>query len=1047
MTVAQTFRLANMDNSRHHNKAGAFHSKRPVQTIGANQVVNTTFKQHILNDYGVPPGQPSAQRCTQKPRNTLHLDFYNKKTDKLFQQITFFNTLLAICSLSVSLVRSVFTSNRPFVTITAQGVTGPWLYDTGAAITLISLTEFRKILPQNRPPKKPVMVNLTCASDQQLKTVGLYDMKLTIGNRTIVHPVYVTENKTQAILGIDAIKAFGLLYSPSKNSFSFENLMTPVHSVSPISPMPTSDLDPSSALTSISIIKSVTLPPLTSLSLSVSTISSLGLRPAPGVLGLAHVGTSAFPYLNGGPGLVTTDRLGEMTIRINNCSPTDLTLPKGSIVGFFEQVNPAAVQELQNDIFINAVNKVSSHFPPPLSIHDQKQFLKKLKLSVPPAELPLYLDLLLKNHDVFSKNKSDLGCATNATHTIHLKHEAPIFVKQFPVPESYRSQLNLQVKEWLKMGVIKPTNSPYNSPIFVVPKKDGSPRYVLDFRKLNSNSHTDKYSMKSVEECIGDIGRSGSTIFSTLDLSSGFWQLPLAPQSQKLTAFTVQNLGQFQWTRTSQGLHSAPSQYQRLMELTVKGLDNIIVYIDDLLVHNSEHVQHRLSLQLLFDRLRTANLKLNLEKCNFGSTDVTYLGFRLTPNGILPGLDKLSAVRNATPPINVHQVRQFLGLANFFRTHIRNFSLMSSPLNVLTRKDTVWRGGPLPPAALRSFNELRTALCSEPVVNYPRNNRPYALIVDAASGNDKNEGGLGSVLCQADDKGELHVIAYASRSLSKHEKNYTPFLLELTACTWGIEHFSVYLRGRKFTLYTDHKPLEKLSTVHTKTLNRLQQAMSEHDFVICHKPGSEMPADFLSRNVASISSILDNDLHLLQSQDDFISDLIRLIKFNTLPADGRRAHYLKTIAPSCFFENDLLWRRISRHNMPHRNVLLLPLILADDLIHENHNALLSGHEGITRTKERLLQSYFWPNMEDKITQHVAACHRCQIRRTTDKPRPPLLTSMPQCTSLNQRIHIDLMGPLRTSTQGKCYVLCMTDAFTKYAEICAIPNKEAVTVAR
>jgi hypothetical protein len=109
--------------------------------------------------------------------------------------------------------------------------------------------------------------------------------------------------------------------------------------------------------------------------------------------------------------------------------------------------------------------------------------------------------------------------------------------------------------------------------------------------------------MKSVEECIGDIGRSGSKIFSTLDVSSGFWQLPLASESQKLTAFMVQILGQFQWTRTSQGLHSAPSQYQRLMELTVKGLDNIIVYINDLLVHNSEHDQHRLSLQLLFNRL------------------------------------------------------------------------------------------------------------------------------------------------------------------------------------------------------------------------------------------------------------------------------------------------------------------------------------------------------------------------------------------------------------------------------------------------------------
>ncbi len=177
---------------------------------------------------------------------------------------------------------------------------------------LISLAEFRKISPENRPPKKTVMVNLTCASDQQLKTVGLYDMKLTIGHRSIIHPVFVTENKTQAILGINAIKAFGLLYSPSKNSFSFQNSVSldsqPVHSISPIAPMLTPDLHLSSALASLSTLKSVTVPPLTFLSLSVSTISSLGLRPAPGVLELAHVGTSAFPYLNRGPGLVTTDR-------------------------------------------------------------------------------------------------------------------------------------------------------------------------------------------------------------------------------------------------------------------------------------------------------------------------------------------------------------------------------------------------------------------------------------------------------------------------------------------------------------------------------------------------------------------------------------------------------------------------------------------------------------------------------------------------------------------------------------------------------------------
>jgi hypothetical protein len=177
--------------------------------------------------------------------------------------------------------------------------------------------------------------------------------------------------------------------------------------------------------------------------------------------------------------------------------------------------------------------------------------------------------------------------------------------------------------------------------------------------------------------------------------------------------------------------------------------------------------------------------------------------------------------------------------------------------------------------------------------------------------------------------------------------------------------------------------------------------MSKHNFVICHKPGAEMPVDFLSRNIALNSSVLDHDLHLLQLQDEFIADLIKLVEFNTLPANGRSAHYLKTIAPSCVFENDLLWRQIFV-TICLTAMFSFPLVLADDLIHDNHNALLSGHKGITQTKECLFQSYFWPNMEDKIMQHVRACHRCQICRTTDRPRPPLLTSMPQCTSSNQR---------------------------------------------
>ena len=239
--------------------------------------------------------------------------------------------------------------------------------------------------------------------------------------------------------------------------------------------------------------------------------------------------------------------------------------------------------------------------------------MKDLNLNVPSSEREKYINLILKNHDVFSKSKDDLGKANNFKHEILLKSKEPVYVKQFRIPESHRDKLVAQIKEWLKFGVIEQTNSRYNSPIFIVPKKDGSHRFVLDYRALNENSMDDKYSMKDVSECIGDIGRAGSTIFSTMDLTSGFWQLPLEEKSKPYTAFTCPGLGQFAFKVLSMGLKGGPGSFQRMVELTVKDMDRIIVYIDDLLAHAHSHDEHRRDLQELFHRLRNVNLKLNLK--------------------------------------------------------------------------------------------------------------------------------------------------------------------------------------------------------------------------------------------------------------------------------------------------------------------------------------------------------------------------------------------------------------------------------------------------
>jgi len=935
--------------------------------------------------------------------------------------------IISVITLSIASI--VNSAKRPFLTIAANGTQSQWLFDTGAQVCCMNVNEFRKIPVHKRPQKLKLEKDLRCASNTQLRVRGAYLMHLTAFDRTIQQVVFVCDNLGQsAILGIDAIEKFGLNYSARTHKFFFEtqNFSFPTGKLLALS--------------------AHIVPPLSAQPVRVATITAEGQRPVAGLQAVATVVSPISPLLSGGPGLVKTNQLGEVTIMLQNCSPCEINISRGDILGTLECIQGSHIEQVQVNEIQAALSQAQSQLPAPLSEARRNQMLADINLNVPPNERHKYLQLLFNNHDVFSKTKFDLGKANHYEHSITLKHKDPLYIKQFKIPEMHRKMLEEQVKEWLKLGIIQRSNSKYNSPVFIVPKKEpGSYRFVQDFRQLNQNSLDDKYCMKDVNECIGEIGRAGSTIFSTLDLTSGFWQMPLEKNSRQYTAFTIPGMGQFEWLVSAMGLKSCPGGFQRLVELAMLGLKSVIVYIDDLILHSTDHESHRKGLQEMFDRLRKTGLKVNLKKCNFGSNNVSYLGFRLTPEGILPGLDKLQAVRDAKPPTNVHQVRQFLGLCNFFRAHVRNFSSIAIPLNQLTRKESVWRGGILNDKALKAFNELKTALCSEPVVAYPRKDRPYSLIVDAATGNAEQEGGMGAILCQQDEKNNYRVIAYASRALVKHEKNYTPFLLEMMAAVWAMGHFDSYLRGRAFTLFSDHRPLENLATVHKKTLNRLQEAMLEYNFVIKHKSGNEMPADFLSRNVLASVDVFNEDLPKLQQQDNFILAVRKFIMWGTLPSNKAQAQHVQKVAPECFLENDIVWRRLTRYDAQPRTVLLVPAKLTMALVRQAHGQLLTGHDGIFKTRERLLQSYYWPNMDADIIQHIRGCRRCQERRIDDRPQPHLLTPLPQCSAINQRVHVDLFGPLKTSDSGKKYVLVMTDAFSKYVEIVATPNKEAETI--
>ena len=514
---------------------------------------------------------------------------------------------------------------------------------------------------------------------------------------------------------------------------------------------------------------------------------------------VASVDCTVLPFA-GQQALLSVDAEGRSFLLVDNLLDTPIDISEDTYLGLGEKTHERHIAEVLVDL-----SKPPASVSPSAASACDPDKLKFLKDTMRDqvANLPVewqdkYVNLILDNHDVFSRDKFDLGRTSAISHSVTLRYPEPVFRKQFRIPEAHRSVLLEHLNNWIKLGVVSPCKSAYNSPIFLVPKKDGSLRPVLDFRGVNDKTRVDKYAQREVSDCIDELGRSRSKIFSSLDLTAGFWQLPLDEQSRSFTAFTLPGCGQYSWNMTPMGLLGSPASFGRLMDYVMSNL-RAITYQDDVLIHSEDHLRHLTDLQLAFDRLRAHGLKLNLRKCAFGQSEVAYLGFLLTPEGILPGRDKAKALADFPVPTSVRQVKEFVGLANFFRHSVPNFSTLSQPLTFLTSNSSSWREGlPFPEKALSAFRALQQALISPPVLAYPDPSKQYHLMVDAALGSEHVPGGLGACLVQFDENDVPRAVGFASRRLKTYEKNYTAYLLELQAACFGISHFDTYLRGKKF---------------------------------------------------------------------------------------------------------------------------------------------------------------------------------------------------------------------------------------------------------
>ncbi|KAM0724355.1 Retrovirus-related Pol polyprotein from transposon 17.6 [Formica fusca] len=550
----------------------------------------------------------------------------------------------------------------------------------------------------------------------------------------------------------------------------------------------------------------------------------------------------------------------------------------------------------------------------------------------------------------------------------------------------------------LKNGIIRTSASQWNAPLLVVPKKadaSGKPklRVVVDFRKLNDLTIGDSFPLPNITEILDQLGNA--KYFTTLDLASGYHQIPMAEQDKQKTAFSTP-YGHYEFNRMPFGLKNAPATFQRLMNSILTGMQGLkcLVYLDDIVIYGASLEDHNKRLKEVLQRLRENNLKLQPDKCEFLRKEVIYLGHIISENGISPDPSKLTAIKEFPTPKKVKDIQSFIGLAGYYRKFIEDFSKIAKPLTKLTKKTEKFEWTM---EQQNAFEILKERLMTAPVLMYPDFNQEFIVTTDAS------DYAIGAVLSQG-KVGNDRPIAYASRVLSRAEQNYNTTEKELLAIVWAVKHFRPYVYGTKFKIVTDHKPLIWLFNVNDpgSRLIRWRLKLEEYDYEIIHKAGrANANADALSRNVTrEAHETEEEEREILAIEKETNSDEEKI-----------------------YTEED-----------------------KKQILYEYHDAPTGGHQGVERTIKRIRLNYNWPGITKDVEKYIAKCELCQKNKLSRKNKVPLIiTDTP--TKPFEKCALDIVGPLTVTTNGNKYLLTFQDNLTKFSKAIPIPNQEANTVSK
>lgn len=523
------------------------------------------------------------------------------------------------------------------------------------------------------------------------------------------------------------------------------------------------------------------------------------------------------------------------TILNTSCQDVDITFKE-----------PLKLLEIEENIEINHREELCQ----PSTYYDKllKENLKNLRLDhTNKEEYDAIRKLCYEFRDIFHCKDIPLGYTGEIKHVIRTTDDKPIYTKSYRLPPIHNEEVKNQINNMLEQNIIRESISPWSSPIWVVPKKlDASNirkwRLVIDYRRLNEKTVEDKFPIPNIEDILDKLGRAN--YFTTLDLASGFHQILVDENSVEKTAFSTPQ-GHFEFLRMPFGLRNSPSTFQRTMNHILRGLteQQCMVYLDDIIIFSTSLQEHLGRLKNVFQRLRAANLKVQLDKSEFLRTEVNYLGHIITPQGIRPNNEKIRVIENYPIPCTTKEIKAFLGLLGYYRKFIRNFASLTKPLTRCLKKGANIEHNE---DFITAFNKCKKILCHDPILQFPDFSKEFNLTTDASNI------ALGSVLsqgCPPNDK----PVAYASRTLSDTETKYSTVERELLCLLWACKHFRPYLFGRRFKIYTDHRPLTWLFSLKdpSSKLARWKIKLQEFDFEVIYKKGSQnVVADALSRITA-----------------------------------------------------------------------------------------------------------------------------------------------------------------------------------------------------